>query len=503
MVLFEKTARPRAVSGNADDTETETEGYDSPANAAILAGNSSKGFPFGEQSPQQFGLEIDTEKSSTVPLIEPGIFSNIHVETLVFPRTRPPTLRGSILVKNVAFEKAVALRFTLDNWQTTSEVVCRHVCTLPSLPSPFPPERVSVGSPQLTWDRFSFTVRLEDVERKLAERTIFFVARFSAAGVGEWWDNNNGANYKLVFRKAVGGTNTPPARAASPSPLRFVDAPKKMFPGLDLRPITMSLPSSDPEIPPLRLKKPFSPSSSPPKSAPSAPSTSNVNAVVAPPPPAHQRSTSASSLASSGSSGSLRLSNYASPTSPVPVNGGSQRNSISMVFGPLVGGQPISLPPTPAALEVPTSRGGPGGAGGSPTPRRSPTNSFVATPSTTSSITPTPTSIGAPFTPLSPNKTPPANGTTNGSSFPFSSTDDTYAALVEKWCFHQSPAPSKDASPSSEMSTPGLGVPAGSMSMGGGNGVTNGFESAAAGYGSAYGYGHHRNLLGKPLSLKP
>src|ERR1700710_2625049 len=30
VVLFEKTARPRAVSGNADDTETETEGYDSP-----------------------------------------------------------------------------------------------------------------------------------------------------------------------------------------------------------------------------------------------------------------------------------------------------------------------------------------------------------------------------------------------------------------------------------------------------------------------------------------
>ncbi|KAG9045609.1 hypothetical protein FS842_001142, partial [Serendipita sp. 407] len=36
VVVFEKTARPRAVSGAADDTETETEGYDSPANAGFF-----------------------------------------------------------------------------------------------------------------------------------------------------------------------------------------------------------------------------------------------------------------------------------------------------------------------------------------------------------------------------------------------------------------------------------------------------------------------------------
>lgn len=519
VVLFEKTGRPRAVSGNADDTETETEGYDSPANAAILAGN-SKNFQFSSdkaQQQQQFGLEIDTEKSTPVPFIDHSAFANVHVETLVFPRTRPPTLRGSILVKNVAFEKAVALRFTLDNWQTTSEVVCRHVCTLPSLPSPFPPERETPGVPPVAWDRFSFMVRLEDVERKLAERTIFFAARFSASGVGEWWDNNKGANYKLIFRKAPTTTTPQPAKGPPPSPLRFGDGPKRMFPGLDLRPSTMTIPSSDPEIPPLRLKKPFSPSSSPPKSAPSAPSTSSINVTAAPPPPggAHQRSVSGSSIASSGSSGSLKLSNYASPTSPVPAGGASHRNSISMMLGPVVGGQPISLPPVPPSANRDTLgiyRSLPGGDGSSDTPRRSPANSFISTPGGSTSITPTPTSLGPPFTPSTPDRTPSANPngnangvTSNGSSYPFtaSTTDSTYAALVEKWCFHQSPAPSKDASPSSEMSTPGLGVPAGSMSMHGGNGATSGFEAAAAGYGSAYGYGHHRPVLSKPLSLKP
>jgi len=86
------------------------------------------------------------------------------------------------------------------------------------------------------------------------------------------------------------------------------------------------------------------------------------------------------------------------------------------------------------------------------------------------------------------------NAKANGSSAPFSTADSTYAALVEKWCFHQSPPPGKDASLSVEMSAPNLGVPNGSMNS---LGVPGGFESGAAGYGSGYGYGHHQ----KPLSL--
>jgi hypothetical protein len=63
VVLFEKTGRPRAMSGNADDTETETEGYDSVVNEGDL--------------PSQFGLEIDVEQSSIIPVIDSTIFSNV------------------------------------------------------------------------------------------------------------------------------------------------------------------------------------------------------------------------------------------------------------------------------------------------------------------------------------------------------------------------------------------------------------------------------------------
>ena len=44
---------------------------------------------------------------------------------------------GSVLVRNVAYNKTVAIRFTLDDWQTTSEVTAHYVSSLPSLPPPF------------------------------------------------------------------------------------------------------------------------------------------------------------------------------------------------------------------------------------------------------------------------------------------------------------------------------------------------------------------------------
>ena len=68
------------------------------------------------------------------------------------------------------------------------------------MPPPFPSEREVVGAPKVGRDRFLSLIRLEDVERKLVECTIFLVARFTATGVGEWWDNNNEKNYRLHFK---------------------------------------------------------------------------------------------------------------------------------------------------------------------------------------------------------------------------------------------------------------------------------------------------------------
>ena len=145
------------------EAETETE-----AESSSMGPNS---FPFPSLVSSDSPLhEIDTNPSRTsaVPVPDPDPYANVHLETLTLPHTRPPALRGTVLVRNLHFEKRVAVRFTLDDWQTTSEVTCRHVVCLPSLPPPFPQEHRTFGDlaagiasglvkadePRLTWDRF-------------------------------------------------------------------------------------------------------------------------------------------------------------------------------------------------------------------------------------------------------------------------------------------------------------------------------------------------------------
>ncbi len=52
------------------------------------------------------------------------------------------------------------------------------------------------------WDRFSFVIKLEDYKRKIEERQLLLCVRFSVDG-REWWDSNDGMNYKFTFKKTV------------------------------------------------------------------------------------------------------------------------------------------------------------------------------------------------------------------------------------------------------------------------------------------------------------
>lgn len=69
----------------------------------------------------------------------------------------------------------------------------------------------------LTIPTNSFTIRLEDYESKLSDRTLFLVTRFSSP-VGEWWDNNNGQNYRVGFRRAVVSPLVSPLNTPSGTP---------------------------------------------------------------------------------------------------------------------------------------------------------------------------------------------------------------------------------------------------------------------------------------------
>ena len=105
----------------------------------------------------------------------------------VWLSTDQKSLIGSIAVANLAFQKRVTCRFTLDYWKTTSEVTAEYVCEI--LPAETPVSR----------DRFNFTIKLSDLAN-LESKTLYFCIRYDVNGQ-EHWDNNNGINFQADFRK--------------------------------------------------------------------------------------------------------------------------------------------------------------------------------------------------------------------------------------------------------------------------------------------------------------
>ena len=256
--VYKLTGKPANISRPAgEETETETEAEPSA-------------FPFPHSpgpsplSAQSLLPVIDHDQSTPLPnSSNPN--ANIYIETLSLPRSRPAALYGSILVRNVSFEKQVALRFTLDDWQTTSEVSCKHSNSLPHLPPPFPRSRTvgdaigrlangDSGSQDLKWDRFSFVLHLELYEQRLLEHNMVFVARYTAPGVGEWWDNNDAQNYRVSFKRAPSAAPSQNRTFTAPSTMR----PTPVTPSVSVETGVLPFPQISPVLP--------SPSSLPPSS---------------------------------------------------------------------------------------------------------------------------------------------------------------------------------------------------------------------------------------------
>ncbi|WVQ78658.1 hypothetical protein IAT38_000745 [Cryptococcus sp. DSM 104549] len=111
--------------------------------------------------------------------------SNLYLESLFLDDDRK-ALKGVVMVKNIAFQKWVAVRFTFDWWQTTSEVTATYK------------ESVKGGQ----YDRFAFTIKLTDMLSRIEEKTLFLAIRYNAEG-HEMWDSNGGQNYQVLFTKVV------------------------------------------------------------------------------------------------------------------------------------------------------------------------------------------------------------------------------------------------------------------------------------------------------------
>ncbi|KAJ2415678.1 hypothetical protein H4218_003759 [Coemansia sp. IMI 209128] len=99
------------------------------------------------------------------------------------------TLRGTVKVHNMAFEKSVVVRYSFDQWKSAHEATAVFSRTL------LEPQ---AGRPGV--DRFVFTLALPATVTATLPATVALCARYTVAGA-EYWDNNKGANY--LFRLAL------------------------------------------------------------------------------------------------------------------------------------------------------------------------------------------------------------------------------------------------------------------------------------------------------------
>lgn len=168
--LFLAEQKPAAVSRDGSPTD-DTSGTESDFPAFIYGADENK----GKLQIQVTGLREESE--------EERARVDVKLEKLELAEDGT-SVNGRIRVRNLAFEKWVAVRFTCDSWQTTSEVTARYVESLPG------------GA----HDRFQFTIRLNDMMSRIEEKTMFLAVRYSAAG-RDIWDNNSGENYKITFSR--------------------------------------------------------------------------------------------------------------------------------------------------------------------------------------------------------------------------------------------------------------------------------------------------------------
>ncbi|XP_043222005.1 protein phosphatase 1 regulatory subunit 3B-B-like isoform X2 [Amphibalanus amphitrite] len=95
-------------------------------------------------------------------------------------------LTGTIKVKNLHFEKVVFVRVSENNWRTSRDVAATYVAA------------ASGGAAGATlYDRFKFELPLTSTTSRLDFCVCF------RCPLGEFWDNNNGANYGVSRQKSA------------------------------------------------------------------------------------------------------------------------------------------------------------------------------------------------------------------------------------------------------------------------------------------------------------
>ncbi|KAM3436796.1 hypothetical protein NHJ13734_004938 [Beauveria thailandica] len=170
---FLQVDRPLAVSAGSSPVEA----YESDTEYPFLSGSQTRAPPF------EWEL-VTTNFPHDNNLIRRSLPARLEK---VWLSKDQKVLQASIDVANLAFEKLVTCRFTLDGWKTTSEVTGEYTSSIDA-------RKGTAGH-----DRFTVSIRLADTAN-LESKTLFFCIRYSVNGK-EYWDNNNGSNFQVDFHK--------------------------------------------------------------------------------------------------------------------------------------------------------------------------------------------------------------------------------------------------------------------------------------------------------------
>jgi Carbohydrate/starch-binding module (family 21) len=169
--LFLAEQKPLAVS--RDGSPTDTSGTD----------NEFPEFIYGHSSDEEKTRKNLVMQVTNMPK-KRKIGADVALQELTLS-SDSTSIYGRVKVKNIAFEKWLAVRFTFDWWQTTSEVTAKYV------------ESIEDNN----FDIFGFTIRLNDIMARIEEKALFLALRYTVAG-REIWDNNGGENYLARFTKS-------------------------------------------------------------------------------------------------------------------------------------------------------------------------------------------------------------------------------------------------------------------------------------------------------------
>ncbi|KAK6358405.1 hypothetical protein TWF730_007740 [Orbilia blumenaviensis] len=186
---FLHSERPTAVSAGSSPVESN------------LDTDNEYPFPSSEEPP--FEWEIATPN---FPDRQDRSTAVVRVEKVLLSHDKKALL-GHVAVANIAFQKLVVARFTLDYWQTTSEVAAEFTNDIRR-------RHLDDG-----YDRFTFKIKLEDMAN-LENKTLFFCVRYRCHDQ-EFWDNNNSINYQVDFKKKAipqHGKSGPSSASSRPLP---------------------------------------------------------------------------------------------------------------------------------------------------------------------------------------------------------------------------------------------------------------------------------------------